>query len=87
MDWRQRLADYGRAKAEYDRAERLLAESLARYDTARRGRDRPLDPLVMGVGLARRRAVRESRRLDEATYRLTHGRPLDEVLWSLPDEI
>jgi hypothetical protein len=87
MDWRQRLADYDRAKAEYDRAERLLAESLTRYEAARRGQDQQLHALVMGVALARRRAVRESQHLEAATFRLTHGRPLDEVLWSLPDEI
>jgi hypothetical protein len=87
MDWLQRLADYSRAKAEHDRAERLLAESLTRYDTARRAQEEPLDPLVMGVDLARQRTVRNVRRLNEATFRLTRGRPLDEVLWSLPDEI
>jgi hypothetical protein len=40
-----------------------------------------------GVELARRRLVLVSRRLESATLALTAGRPLDEVLWSLPDDI
>lgn len=87
MDWRRRLADYGRAKAEHEHAERLLADALTRHDTARRAGDRPLEPLVAGVELARRRALSLSRRLTQATFNLTLGRPLDEALWSLPDEL
>jgi hypothetical protein len=87
MDWRLRLADYDHAKAEFARAECLLADAHIRYDAARRNWDQAMDPLVLGVELARRRALRESLRLTQATFALTHGRPLHEVLWSLPDEI
>jgi hypothetical protein len=87
MDWRQRLADYHRAKAEFARAGRLLANTLVRHDPARRAGDQPTDPMILGVALARWRALRASRRLMQATFKLTYGRPLDEVLWSLPDDI
>jgi hypothetical protein len=87
MDWRQRLAAYDDAKAEFDQATRLFTEAVGRFEAARPQAAQRLAPLILGVELARRRALRQSQRLREAEYRLTQGRPLDEVLWSLPDEI
>ena len=87
MNWRLRLADYNRAKVEFARAERLLAGALVSYADAHRNGDRPVDPLALGVELARRRALRESRRLTQATFALTRGRPVHEALWSPPDDL
>jgi hypothetical protein len=87
MDWGEELAIYSFAKAEFDRAQFLLEEAVAHFETARRKATVSLAPLILGVELARRRALRQSRNLDAATYRFTRGRPLDEVLWSLPDDI
>lgn len=88
MDWRGRLADYNDARFAHSRAERLLADAVLRHEIACMSGDAPaLAPLSSGVDLARRRARREDARLARATARLTGGRSLDEVLWSLPDDI
>ncbi|THD54142.1 hypothetical protein [Phenylobacterium sp.] len=87
MDWGEELAIYSFAKAEFDRAHCLLEQAMARFETARSDETASLAPLILGVELARRRALRQSRHLDAATYRFTNGRALDEVLWSLPDDI
>jgi hypothetical protein len=87
VTWRARLSEYDEAKLAQGRAERLLADAIFHHDIARQSRARPLAPLAEGVELARRRLRREERRLSEATVRLTQGRSLDEVLWSLPDEL
>ncbi|THD58954.1 hypothetical protein [Phenylobacterium sp.] len=88
MDWRQDLADYDRAKAGMAQAEILLADSLAAFGAARDGAHRlqDLSPAILGVELARRRLRVRVRRFEAAEYRLTGGRPIDEVLWSLPDD-
>jgi hypothetical protein len=87
MTWRARLSEYDDAKLAQGRAERLLADAIFHHDIARQSGARPLEPMAAGVELARRRVRREERRLAEATVRLTRGRSLDEVLWSLPDEL
>jgi hypothetical protein len=87
MDWGEELAIYSFAKAEFDRAQGLLEQAVTRFEAARRDATTPLAPLILGVELARRRAVRQSHNLDAATFRFTNGRPLEEVLWSLPDDI
>jgi hypothetical protein len=87
MDWRRRIADYDAARRAHENAERLLAEALSRRDAALApGGGAPL-ALAAGVDLARRRARRDEHRFAQATFQLTRGRALDEVLWSLPDEI
>ena len=87
MDWRQRLAAYNKAKAERDRAWALFDDAYALYLTAARHPTRPLAPMTLGVELARQRALRTTRRFKVAEFQLTQGRNLDEVIWSLPDDI
>ena len=87
MDWGGNLAIWSHAKAEFERAHSLLAQAVSRFEAARNDSAAPLAPLILGVELARRRAAHRSRSLALATFRLTNGRPLDEALWSLPDDI
>ena len=87
MDPGEELAIYAFAKAEFDRAHSLLEQAVRRFEAARSDPEVSLAPLILGVELARRRAYRQSRNLDAATFRFTSGRPLDEVMWSLPDDI
>jgi hypothetical protein len=87
MDWRRKLTAYSDAQAELRRAERLLTNARARVDAARATGDQAIGARVLGADLAHRRAARDARRLRLATFDLTHGRPLDEVLWSAPDDI
>jgi hypothetical protein len=87
VTWRKELSEYDEAKLALGRAERLLADAIFHHDIARQSGARPLGPMAAGVELARRRALREERHLAQARLRLTRGRPLDEVLWSLPDEV
>lgn len=86
-EWHRRLKDLNLAQAEFDDAERILVQSQM---TSRR-RDGPGQPgkkaLVRWPEFASRRALRASRRLSSATFALTGGRPLLEVIWSLPDDL
>jgi hypothetical protein len=87
VDPRARLAEYDAAKLAQRRAERLLADAIFHHDIARQSGARPLGPMAAGVELAKRRVRCAERQLAQATWRLTQGRSLDEVLWSLPDEL
>jgi hypothetical protein len=87
VDWGEELAIYSFAKAEFDRAQYWLEDAVTRFETARRDASMSLAPLILGVELARRRVDRQSRKLGEATFRFTDGRPIDEVMWSLPDDV
>jgi hypothetical protein len=70
MDWRQRLADYHRAKNDLERAQYIVAVAQ-----------------LCAADLAERRVARAAQSLREATFHLTDGRPLYEVLWSAPDDL
>ncbi len=87
MDWRRRLADYNSAQAAHVSAERLLAAAVDAGETALQAGSQATGSVVLGVALARKRVLRARRRLARATLELTGGRPLEEVLWSLPDDI
>lgn len=87
MDWRTKLAEYDAAKLAQRRAERLLADAIFHHDIARQSGEKHLEPMAAGIELARRRVRCAEHHLDQATWRLTQGRSLDEVLWSLPDEL
>ncbi|HEX5263789.1 MAG TPA: hypothetical protein VFW13_09690 [Phenylobacterium sp.] len=87
MDWGGDLAIWSQARAEFEHAHGLLAQAVTRFEAARNEKAAALAPLILGIELARRRAARRSRSLACATFRLTNGRPLDEVLWSLPDDL
>jgi hypothetical protein len=87
MEWARRLADYDVAKRDHLGAQRLLADAVFRYEIARMAGAAALAPIMAGVDLALRRARRDERRLAEAAVHLTQGRDLDEVLWSVPDEV
>ena len=63
-------------------AERLLARL-----TEQAAAEPDDDALENGVELARRRLDAACRKHEQATGKLTGGRPLYEVLWSLPDDI
>ena len=77
MEWQARLAEFNSASADHRRAEALLR--VAKRNRRQSGCDSGLD-------LARHRATVTSRRLERATFRLTLGRPVWEVIWSLPDD-
>jgi hypothetical protein len=71
---RRRLDDHNQAIEHLRRAERLLRTALST----------PGEP---GVELARGRVERAEKRLIRTTTLLTSGRPLNQVMWTLPDEL
>jgi hypothetical protein len=72
--WRRSLDDHSRAIDHLQRAERILEEAL-------------LTPGKPGIEIATRRVAKAEKRMARATFILTAGRPLHEVMWSLPDEL
>ena len=85
MDWRSRLADYDAAVARHrcalDLAQALRARRAANRNPAEQA------ALSAGVALAEGHVRRARERLAAATLALTRGRPVQEVLWSAPDDI
>ena len=73
-DWRGRLEEHNRASEEVRRAEALLATALE-------------TPGEIGAELARRRLAAAQKQAARVNYRLTGGRPIDQAIWSLPDDL
>jgi hypothetical protein len=86
-DWRERLAAYNRVKWDLEDAQTLLTRATKACETARTYPGCDLTPFILGVELADSRVETLKRQLCAAEYRLTAGRPLDEVLWSSPDDL
>jgi hypothetical protein len=88
MDRREELAAYARTRAEAAQAEVLLIDSLSVYQAASdSGAIERLAAGGHGVVLARRRLWARDRAAQLAQMRLTGGRSIDEVMWSLPDDL
>ncbi len=88
MDRRQDLADYARIRSDAAEAEILLIESLSAYQAAADAfAIERLAALGHGVELARRRLWARVRHAEAVQWRLTGGRPIDEAMWSLPDDL
>jgi hypothetical protein len=71
---RRRLDDHNHAIQQLKQAEHLLQTALST----------PGEP---GVELACSRVARAQKRLIHTTAVLTRGRALDQVMWTLPDEL
>ncbi len=81
-----RLLELNQACDAVARARRLLAEARgAQYPDS--GQPSGYGELSSAVTLAQKRLARATATLERATFRLTGGTPLHEVLWSLPDGI
>jgi len=87
VDLRCRLRAFHLANEYHQGAISHLEKALHRLDASRVRDLGALDALSAGIELARRRSTKAARNLDRATFRLTGGRPLFEVFWSLPDDI
>jgi hypothetical protein len=86
-DWRERLAAYNHVTWDLEDAQTLLTRATKACETVRTDPGRDLAPFILGVELADSRVETLKRQLRAAEYRLTGGRPLDEVLWSSPDDL
>jgi hypothetical protein len=82
-EWRTRLADYDRANAALRRTESQLEAAFA----ARAAHPEGAAAFCLGVRLAQHRRAEAERYAAEAAFRLTGARSIDEVMWSVPDEI
>jgi hypothetical protein len=80
MDLQRKLADYGAARRDLDRAEQRVAELAVLLASASHA------AYAAGFLLAERRRALAAHRLARAAV-LADGRPLYQALWSLPDDL
>lgn len=85
MDWRQKLSDYAAAVAFEQRTSGLVTELETRLNSGTCPSEEAA--ISTGVAFARRRACLAKRRLAAATWALTQGRNVIEVMWSAPDDL